>query len=133
MKIIDYEKKGNVVRFYLGKDDLKEWYGDDWNDIPYEHNAGRVYDEFISAYYDIAFPFEDTVLEPCDGVYNSEYCKEAMISRDVPCIIVVPKKITDDCWFHDFARYAPSANVKKYYFGDRIDSPDIKEYHPEYE
>ena len=29
MKIIDFEKKGNVVRFYLGDNDLKEWYGDD--------------------------------------------------------------------------------------------------------
>lgn len=45
MKIIDFERKGNLVRFYLGDDDLEEWYGDDWNDTPYEHNAGQVYDE----------------------------------------------------------------------------------------
>lgn len=43
MKIIDFERKGNLVRFYLGDDDLVEWYGDDWNDTPYEHNAERVY------------------------------------------------------------------------------------------
>ena len=24
------------------------FYGDDWNDYPYEHNAGKVYDEFIN-------------------------------------------------------------------------------------
>lgn len=30
MKIIDFERKGNLVRFYLGDDDLVEWYGDDW-------------------------------------------------------------------------------------------------------
>ena len=46
LKIIDFEKKGNVVRFYYGKDSLKEWYGDDWDDRPYEHNAGEVYHRF---------------------------------------------------------------------------------------
>ena len=40
MKIIDFAKKGNVVRFFLGKDDLKEWWGDDWDDCPYEHKYG---------------------------------------------------------------------------------------------
>ena len=69
-KIIDFEVKGNVVRFYLGnKTDEWGWtnknykdrngntpdwlkpndtyYGDDWDDVPYEHNAGLVYDKFV--------------------------------------------------------------------------------------
>jgi len=25
MKIIDFERKGNLVRFYLGDDDMAEW------------------------------------------------------------------------------------------------------------
>ena len=29
MNIIYFERKGNLVRFYLGDDDLAEWYGDD--------------------------------------------------------------------------------------------------------
>lgn len=37
MKIIDFERKGNLVRFYLGDDDLAEWYGDDWNEIGRAH------------------------------------------------------------------------------------------------
>lgn len=44
MKIIDFERKGNLVRFYLGDDDLHDWSGDDWNDTPYEYNAGQVYE-----------------------------------------------------------------------------------------
>ena len=40
-EIIDFERKGNVVRFYLGKNG--EQWGDDWDDAPYEHNAGKVY------------------------------------------------------------------------------------------
>ena len=29
MKIIDFDKKGNIVRFYLGIDSIENWYGDD--------------------------------------------------------------------------------------------------------
>ena len=43
MKIIDYEIRGSCVRFYLGKDDDTDYHGDDWNDRPYDCNAGTVY------------------------------------------------------------------------------------------
>ena len=96
MKIIDFERKGNVVRFYLGKDDLEDWHGDDWDDAPYEYNAGRVYDEFISGHIDIAFPYSADVLEPRDGCVNSPFCKDDMKARRVPCIIVVPEDMELD-------------------------------------
>ena len=121
MKIIDFEKKGNVVRFYLGKDDLEKWWGDDWNDTPYEHNAGEVYEEFVSGHKDIAFPFDDLVLEPCNGAYNSEYCKDDMVARRVPCIIVVPKELADTSWDTSFVYWAGADGVKRYYFGDRME------------
>lgn len=124
MKIIDFEKKGNVVRFYLGKDDLEKWWGDDWDDTPYEHNAGEVYAEFVSGHKDIAFPFDDLVLEPCNGAYNSEYCKDDMIARRVPCIIVVPKEIADTSWDTSFAHWAGADGVKRYYFGDRMEADE---------
>jgi hypothetical protein len=66
MQIIDFKRKGNVVRFYLGDATVHYW-GDDWNDRPYEHNAGQVYEEFIKGYKDIAFDFDDLVLEPANG------------------------------------------------------------------
>jgi len=122
MKIIDFAKKGNVVRFYLGKDDLIEWWGDDWNDAPYEHNAGQVYNNYISGYRDIAFDFDDLVIEPCEGTYNSSYTKEDMVKRRVPCIIVVPKELAKDSWYgQDFSRWAPADGVTKYYFGDKME------------
>ena len=119
MKIIDFDKKGNVVRFFLGRDDLTEWYGDDWNDTPYEHNAGLVYDNYISGYVDIAFDYECLVLEPRDDWHNqgnSRWCKKDMIKRRVPCIIIVPpsEKTFDD----DFSSYVGNANVIRCYFGD---------------
>ena len=121
MKIIDFERKGNVVRFWLGKDDLTEWWGDDWNDTPYECNAGPVYDEYVSGHYDMVLPFDCIVVEPCSGTYNSEHSKEDMVKRKVPCIIVVPKELAEDSWYgENFQYWVGVDGVKKYYFGDKI-------------
>lgn len=150
MQIIDFERKGNVVRFYLGEktdswgwtredyldytgkkpDWLKpsdKYYGDDWNDRPYEHNAGPVYAEFVKGYKDIAFDFDDVVLEPCDGSLNSGWCKDDMVARKVPCLIVVPKQYLKDnkleFWQVDDFSYALGIDgIKKYYFGDSLEA-----------
>lgn len=119
MKIIDFKRKGNLVRFYLGNDDIQNWYGDDWNDAPYEHNAGQVYDEYVGAIRDVVFDFDDLVLEPCDGCINSNWCKDDMIDRLVPCIIVVPKDKIN--WYDDFAHYVGMDGIKKFYFGDKME------------
>lgn len=42
MKIIGWEKNGNVIRFHLAKSGLVDWSGDDWGDSPYEHNASTA-------------------------------------------------------------------------------------------
>lgn len=103
MKIIDFERKGNLVRFYLGDDNLTEWYGDDW---------------------DVVFPFEDLVLEPSSGTCNSGWCKDDMRDRRVPCIIHVPEKVYD--YMNDsFDRWIGSADVHKYYFGDQMEPERI--------
>lgn len=144
MKIIDFERKGNLVRFYLGEQtenwgwtnpDYKDYtgktpdwlkpsdryYGDDWDDHPYEHNAGTVYGEFIKGHRDIAFDFDDLVLEPCDGEWNSPWCKDDMTARKVPCIIVVPKELNEHDWSTDFKYWVAHDAVKKYYFGDELE------------
>ena len=151
MQIIDFEKKGNVVRFYLGeqttdwgwtnpdykqqtRDGLKtpdwlkpsdKYYGDDWDDAPYEHNAGTVYQEFIKGYHDIAFDFDSLVLEPSDSDYgygNSRWTKDAMRDRMVPCIIVVPKYLNKKNWSTDFEFWVGCEGVQRYYFGDELNA-----------
>lgn len=121
MQIIDIEKKGNVVRFYLGENG-KQW-GDDWDDAPYEHNAGSVYEEYVKDTKDISFTFDDLVLEPCDGVSNSHYSKQDMIKRKVPCLIVVPYELyKDDFFIYDnFNHWVGVDGVLKYYFGDEME------------
>ena len=121
MQIIDFEKKGNVVRFYLG-DASQPYWGDDWNDAPYDCNAGTVYEKYIKGYKDIAFPFDDLVLEPCDGTFfNVDVSKEDMMHRAVPCIIAVPYAVCKDApWDEDFQHWIGAEGVQKYYFGDEI-------------
>lgn len=95
MKIIDWECKGNLVRFYLGDDECSEYWGDDWNDAPYEHNAGEVYSEYVAKIRDVAFPFEWKIAEPSAGHTNSNYSKEAMKAGKVPILAVVPPPGSD--------------------------------------
>ena len=122
MKIIELEKRGNVIRFYCGKDDCDDYWGDDWNDRPYEHNAERVYSEYIEEYIDVAVDMDYHVMEPADDWRynnNTPFSKEDMKKRSVPCIIVVPN---DDSYVsEEFNRYAVSDNVDKIYFGDSIE------------
>lgn len=148
MKIIDFERKGNVIRLYLGEKTPEwgwtnseykakngktpEWlkpsetyYGDDWNDAPYEQNAGKVYNEFIKGYFDIFVDFDDLALEPCSGELNSNYTKEDMVNRVVPCIIVVPKDLVAKVNCDKFTQWIGADGIQKYYFGDEINSPDI--------
>ena len=151
MQIIDFERKGNVIRFYLGEKtedwgwtnkDYKDstgktpdwlkpsdtYYGDDWNDKPYEHNAGKVYDEYIKGYFDLVVPFDYLVLEPCNGVLNSNFSKDDMADRKLPCIIIVSKEEYKDDYDLSFTRYVGSKNVTKIYFGDDISNiEDLEE------
>jgi len=126
MKIIDFARKGNVVRFYLGSDKCKDYHGDDWDDMSYEDNAGRVYDEYIKGYKDIKFDFEDIVLEPKDGQLTSMWCKNDFKKRRMPCIIVVPKKLymkldSEYEWqLNDFEYVNGLKGIKKYYFNDKM-------------
>lgn len=129
LKIIDYIKKGNQVKFILGDKNLKDWHGDDWNDAPYEDNAGMVSDEFIKGEKVFTFDFDDAVLEPCNGEWNSHYTKDMMKARQIPCIIVVDKTLAEKeygYWGNSndipFRNYAGADNplVKKFFFGDII-------------
>lgn len=117
MKIIDFERKGNVVRFYLGDNDCTEYWGDDWNDKPYDCNAGEVYNEYILGYKDVYFNFDTIVLEPCNG--DEKYSKEDMKDRKVPCIIAIaPYYQKGDYREDNFSYWLGNENIEKFYFED---------------
>ena len=124
MKIIDFYIKGNQVKFYVGADNCKDYWGDDWDDRPYEHNAGSVYDDFVLGYFVKNFDFDDIVTEPANGAYygNSHYSKEDMKNRKVPCVCVLPKEFVEPYTYYDsFYDIVTNENSIKYFFGDKVD------------
>ena len=117
-EILDFEKEDNIVTYYLGHKDEKwgwtnknykdeegktpdwlkpsdDFYGDDWNDIPYEHNAGKVYDEFVYSSRIYVYDFDYIIVEPSDGEINSKYSKNDFKARKVPCIIVIRDELAE--------------------------------------
>ena len=126
MKIISWEKKGNLVRFYLGNNNLKDWYGDDWDDVCYSNNAGmKPYSEYISGYMDIVFRWDINVQEAADDWHyngNSPYCMNDFKERKAP--ILVCQKVADGSWGEDYHRLIGAENKEKEFFkiymGDEI-------------
>lgn len=87
--LIDFEVKGNVIRLYFGNN--PDYWGDDWDDRPYECNAGTVYSEYVEEIKDYAFDFDTAVLSPEEDWHyrgNSPYCKEDFKNRIAPCLII---------------------------------------------
>lgn len=123
LKIIDFDKKGNVVRFYLAPIGCDDYWGDDWDDFPYEHNAGTVYDEYVSHIMDVAFPFDSNVLEPANDWHyegNSPFSKANFKDRHAPCIIVIPPDIIKQDYLKSdsYAFYHGSEKVFRIYYDD---------------
>ena len=123
MKIIDYELKGNVVRFYLGKATAKDYHGDDWDDPLTEINGNLVYSEYITGTAEIAFPFDALVLDPCAGErsYNCTYSKNDMKNRTVPCVIVIPPEIAKNSSRDNFTYWAGYKDALRFYFEDPME------------
>ena len=124
MKVIDFEKRGNAFRLYLGNDSCDDYHGDDWDDAPYEHNAGKVYNKFCAGYMDFAVDLDHMVLEPAEDWHNncnSSFCKDDMKGRKCPCLV-----ISEYNWdtYDEYMALASDAsgNTLRIYFND-----DIKE------
>lgn len=115
-KILDFECFGNIVKLYLGET-VNGIYGDDWNDIPYEHNAGTVYDKFYTDTVEIAFPLSTQVYEPCFGYDNSPYCKKDFLFRKVPFLLF--GQLEESWRYHDFDELLENVpTLHKLYIGD---------------
>lgn len=115
MKIIDIQTFGNVIKFYLGDDDCTDYWGDDWDDAPYEHNAGTVYDEYVTITEEYAIPTRYSVLQPisdfrhCDGV-----SKQDMKNHKIPCLILTHDTV--DSWDSEFYTYLNADDAVKIYY-----------------
>ena len=88
--------RDNIMYF---TDNFKNQWGDDWNDAPYEHNAGEPYDRKYYHEYDdewcinhgcgnirkIAFDFYDgyNIKQPKDGYLNSPFSVERINQGEI--------------------------------------------------
>lgn len=107
LKLIDVATKGNLIRLYFGEYDekTKTWagatsadeqpYGDDWNDAPYEDNAGTVYDCFIKRIIDVFVKWEYEVTEPSAGRHFS---REELFDMKAPFISIITNP---NYWYDD--------------------------------
>ena len=81
-----YIKNGKA--FFTTQELDKQW-GDDWDDAPYEHNAGEPYTgkdwEILKVY------FEGDFYEPCEKWSNSPYSVEEINKGIVPWLSPVHK------------------------------------------
>ena len=124
MKILDFELFGNIVKLYLGET-VEGVFGDDWNDTPYEHNAGCVYDKFYNKTVEIVFPLDFTVFEPCYGYSNSPYCKNDMLFRKIPCLVF--GEVVDSWQYENFDELLEKVpTLNKLYIGDNWNDVLVK-------
>ena len=63
---------------------LEDQCGDDWNDAPYEHNAGYPYEPREGESWEIVkIAWDGPFITPDDGVINSKYSVQSINRGDV--------------------------------------------------
>lgn len=92
LKIIDcsvVEEDGEfVVKFYLGREDLEDWYGDDWND---NGCPDEVYDKFVEDEKEINFSNKkgEYPIFPFDLYELEEHInKDMMKDKLIPLLVI---------------------------------------------
>lgn len=90
---------------YFTERNVEDQNGDDWNDVPYEHNAGLPYTEDTSIELGVEngrgiYPKIDIIkvilsvsdycdlITPCSGVDNSRYSVKDINSKLIPWIVI---------------------------------------------
>ena len=138
MKIIDFHKRGNVIRLFLGDNECEDYSGDDWDDAPYEQCAGFVYDEYIKGYIDIVVPFDCAVVEPSDDWSfgsNTPFTKNDFKIGKTPCFIICSEQVTAKEWgYPSFLKHIDDPECLQIYlntvanqsFKEQLDKYDIK-------
>lgn len=124
MKIGDFKQCGNVLRLYMVDDSCKDYWGDDWDDRPYEHNAGQIYDEYVVGVVDVGFPLSYRVETPADDWTfrgNSPFSKEDFKKRGTPFALIVPR--SEDACTPDYLEcLVRGEQVWALHFGDSLEN-----------
>lgn len=125
--ICDWKTKGNLVRLYCcDEDQYCDVWGDDWDDVPYEHNAGQVYDRYVSCIIDLYFGWDIVILEAeNDWEYNgnSPFSKQMFKDGKAP-IFIAYRPHKNDYWdgseYHQLIGGKNTNRIFKFYMGDNV-------------
>lgn len=74
----------NSVAYFTNNENI---WGDDWNDSPYQYNAGTPYEEEGFEIYSIGFCTNNIYLEPCNYFYPKNFSVEQINHKIVPWLI----------------------------------------------
>ena len=73
---------------YFTTQPLNEQWGDDWNDAPYEHNAGKPYEHWEDSgkkpWEIVVVAWSGSFATPCEDFPNSPYSVEAINKKAIP-------------------------------------------------
>ena len=75
-----YIRRGKA---FFTTQDIEDQWGDDWNDAPYEHNAGEPYTGKDWKIFTVFFEV-DLLNEPCDDYRNPFYSVEEINKKKIP-------------------------------------------------
>lgn len=123
LKVVDFERlDSNRIKFYFSdRDNITDVNGDDWNDKPYNLNAGLVYEEFIDKVYTLPINPQAIILEPCDVVGNNvDISKKDLLNGTIPCLLVIPPKVFGRSQIKEFDFWLNSTDSVKIYLGDTL-------------
>lgn len=78
-KLVYVKREDRFIKVYFINLSETDAYGDDWDDAPYEHNAGEPYYDDDEGVKIKCFIIDDAyyyIHPPCDGYLNSPYSVE---------------------------------------------------------
>ena len=77
----------NLITLYFTNDMEKQW-GDDWDDIPYEYNAGEPYEHETDVFSIIVNTNWEDIITPCTEHLNSPYSVKDINKGIIPWITI---------------------------------------------
>lgn len=124
--IVDFALYSHQLVLFLGNPKIKDYHGDDWDDSPYDCNAGTVYSEYYEDMVILNFDENYEIIEPTYGYLNTPYCKEDMRDQGVPCILYQNKNMLNGYRPYNFGTAWKSKKYHEIHMGDKI-SKVVKE------
>lgn len=89
LKIVDLEViHPHAIMVSLGEANINDYWGDDWDDVPFEHNAGPVYERFVSKTIIARTDSQHEMAWIGNEFLNSPYSKENFKDNIIPALLI---------------------------------------------